>query len=123
VHRWLAGESYWAAGRDRAVVERSVANSLSFGVYDGTTQVAYGRVVTDHATFAWVCDVFVDAAVRGRGVGGWLMRSIVEHLHGEGVYRILLVTRDAHGVYAGAGFTPLARPEQWMELDTRSARP
>lgn len=120
MHRWLAEESYWAAGRSREMTERSIAASLSVGVYDGGKQVAYGRVVTDGATFAWVCDVFVDAAARGRGIGGWLMRTVVDHLHDLGVYRIMLATHDAHEVYARVGFTPLADPTRWMVLDTRS---
>jgi GNAT superfamily N-acetyltransferase len=105
------------------VVERSIAASLNLGAYDGTEQVAYARIVTDSATFAWVCDVFVDASVRGRGVGTWLMRAVVDHLHRLGVYRILLATRDAHEVYARVGFTPLADVGQWMELDTRQPPP
>jgi GNAT superfamily N-acetyltransferase len=114
IHRWLSVESYWAASRPRDVVERSIAGSLSVGVYDGDIQIAYGRVVTDRATFAWICDVFVDDPARGRGIGGWLMRAIVDHLHSLGVYRMLLATRDAHEVYRGFGFEPLPDPTMWM---------
>jgi GNAT superfamily N-acetyltransferase len=126
VTHWLAEESYWAAGRPRDVVERSIAGSLSFGVYAGpgdAPQVAYARVVTDDATFAWVCDVFVDAAWRGRGIGQWLMRVVVEELVGRrGIPRVLLATRDAHPVYAQAGFEPLDVPSRWMEIDHRPTR-
>lgn len=119
MHRWLSGESYWAAGRARDVVDRSFAASLGVGVYDGDTQVGVARVVTDHATFAWVCDVFVEAGYRGRGIGTWLMAAITGHLQAEGVRRVVLATRDAHEVYAGVGFRPLAAPERWMEIDRR----
>lgn len=119
MHGWLAEESYWAAGRPRDVVERSFAASLGLGVYDGEGQVAVARAVTDGATFAWVCDVFVDAGHRGRGIGTWLMAAVTEHLQRQGVSRIVLATRDAHAVYAGVGFSPLAAPERWMEIDRR----
>jgi chloramphenicol-sensitive protein RarD len=119
VHGWLSEESYWAAGRPRAVVDRSFAASLGVGVYDGATQVAVARVVTDRATFAWVCDVFVDAEYRGRGIGTWLMAAITEHLRDLGVLRVVLATGDAHAVYAKVGFRPLAAPERWMEIDRR----
>jgi GNAT superfamily N-acetyltransferase len=121
VHRWLSAETYWAAGRPREVVERSIAGSLVFGVYAPSGQVAFARAVTDGTTFAWVCDVFVDTSVRGRGVGSALVDAVVEHLSSLGIYRILLATRDAHEVYARSGFTPLANPSQWMERDTRAA--
>ncbi len=128
VTRWLSEESYWAAGRARDVVERSVAGSLNLGVYapvdDGSTeQVALARVVTDDATFAWICDVFVDETWRGRGVGSWLMRECVaELLDRRGILRLLLATRDAHAVYAQAGFAPLEGVWRWMELDRRPTR-
>ena len=67
IHRYLSEECYWSLGRSRAVVEKSIANSLCFGVYDGDRQIGFARVVTDYATFAWLCDVFVDAAYRGQG--------------------------------------------------------
>jgi GNAT superfamily N-acetyltransferase len=127
VTRWLADESYWAAGRPRDVVERSIAGSVCFGVYAGSgdeaRQVAFARVVTDDATFAWVCDVFVDAAWRGRGIGQWLMRVVVEELlDRRGIERLLLATRDAHTVYEQAGFEPLDDPGRWMEIDRRPTR-
>ncbi|WBB77943.1 GNAT family N-acetyltransferase [Micromonospora sp. WMMD882] len=121
VHRWLSSDAYWALGRDRETVARAFANSIGFGVYrpsDGA-QVAVARVVTDRATFAWLCDVYVDPVERGRGLGGWLAGAVRDHLTDLGVRRILLATLDAHGVYAAAGFTPLPRPEWWMQLDRR----
>ncbi|MET8229624.1 GNAT family N-acetyltransferase [Micromonospora sp. NPDC005298] len=121
VHHWLSTDAYWALGRDRETVERAFAGSLPFGVYrpgDGR-QVAVARVVTDRATFAWLCDVYVDRAARGDGLGGWLAAAVRDHLAELGVRRILLSTKDAHQVYARAGFTPLDAPERWMNLDQR----
>ncbi|MET8464830.1 GNAT family N-acetyltransferase [Micromonospora zamorensis] len=121
VHHWLSTDAYWALGRDRATVDRAFAGSLPFGVYrpeDGR-QVAVARVVTDRATFAWLCDVYVDRAARGRGLGGWLASAARDHLDELGVRRILLATNDAHQVYARVGFTPLDVPERWMNLDRR----
>jgi GNAT superfamily N-acetyltransferase len=120
---WLA-DSYWANDRDRTTVERSLAHSTPFGVYapDGE-QVALARAMTDLASFAWLADVVVDTAWRGRGIGTWLVTSVVEHLTELGVPRFLLTTRDAHEVYERAGFAPLHIPEIWMEIDTRPTRP
>ncbi|MEU2612975.1 GNAT family N-acetyltransferase [Micromonospora sp. NPDC007271] len=116
VHRWLSTDAYWAAGRERDVVERAFAGSIGFGVYrpgDGQ-QVAVARVVTDQATFAWLCDVYVDRAERGRGLGTWLAGAVRDHLAELGVRRIVLATADAHGVYAKVGFTPV-EPGMWMK--------
>lgn len=123
ISAWLAS-SYWAHDRDRATVERSLAGSLTYGVYapDGT-QVALTRVVTDSTTFAWLCDVFVDDGWRGRGIGQWLVGAVVAELRRFGVARIVLGTRDAHGVYAKVGFTSLRIPRIWMEIDLRATRP
>ncbi|MEV0003287.1 GNAT family N-acetyltransferase [Micromonospora sp. NPDC050980] len=120
VHTWLTTDAYWALGRDRATVGRAFAGSIGFGVYrpgDGR-QVAVARVVTDRATFAWLCDVYVDRAERGRGLGSWLAGGVRDHLAELGVRRILLATRDAHGVYAKLGFQPVAA-DRYMELDQR----
>jgi GNAT superfamily N-acetyltransferase len=118
---WLAS-SYWASDRDRAQVERSLAGSLPYGVYaPGGEQVALARATTDLATFAWIGDVIVDDAWRGKGIGTWMMRGVVEHLAGLGVPRLVLATRDAHRVYEQVGFAPLHRPDFYMELDNRPA--
>lgn len=125
VHRWLSEEAYWALGRSRDLVARSVAGSLVYGVYraeDGA-QVAFARAVTDGATFAWVCDVFVAETARGQGIGTWLVRSIVEALEGVGVLRVVLATRDAHEVYRRIGFEALGNPSTWLERDRRPQRP
>ncbi|MCW6006587.1 GNAT family N-acetyltransferase [Micromonospora sp. CPCC 205371] len=123
VHRWLSSDAYWAIGRPRDVVERAIAGSLVFGVYragDGE-QVAFARTVTDEATFAWLCDVYVDRSARGHGVGTWMVSCVRDHLEAAGVRRILLATLDAHGMYGKLGFTPLAVPDRWMEFDRREA--
>jgi GNAT superfamily N-acetyltransferase len=120
---WLDG-AYWSAGRPRAVIERSLRGSSPYGVYapDGS-QVALARVVTDEATFAWICDVYVAEPWRAKGVGRWLVAAIVERLRAGGVPRFLLATRDAHEVYARIGFEPLLVPGGWMEIDERPTRP
>lgn len=117
VHHWLSTDAYWALGCDRDTVERSIAGSLNFGVYgpDGH-QVGYARVVTDLATFGWLCDVYVDRAHRGRGIGTWLAAAVRDHLAPYRLRRLMLVTEDAHGVYAKAGFAPVENPEKLMRL-------
>jgi GNAT superfamily N-acetyltransferase len=120
---WLADESYWAAGRPRETIERSLHGSIVYGAYtDRETQIAVARAVTDRATFAWICDVFVDATYRGKGVGGWLMDCVLADLRAAGVHRVVLGTRDAHEVYRRVGFEPLAHPDRWMEIDQRPTR-
>jgi GNAT superfamily N-acetyltransferase len=121
VTRWLATDAYWAVGRTADAIARSVANSICFGIYapDTGPQVGFARVVSDLATFAWLCDVYVAPDARGLGLGTWLARTAVGHLHDLGVRRLILATRDAHTVYEQAGFAPLARPDRWMEIDLR----
>jgi GNAT superfamily N-acetyltransferase len=122
VHHWLSTDAYWALGRDHETVARAFAGSLGFGVYrpGDDRQVAVARVVTDGVTFGWLCDVYVDPAERGRGLGTWLAGAVRDHLATLGVRRIVLATIDAHGVYAKVGFTPV-QAERWMELDTRES--
>ena len=120
VHRWLATDAYWAMGRPADVVARSVANSVCFGMYalDGP-QGGFARVVTDHATFAWLCDVYIAPDARALGLGTWLAQAVVTEMRGRGLPRIILATRDAHTIYEKAGFVPLAEPARWMEIDVR----
>ncbi len=115
IHRFLSTESYWAVGRPREVIQRSIEHSLPFGVYHGERQVGFARVVTDYATFAWIADVFVLAPERGKGLSKWLMEVILAHPQLQGFRRWTLATRDAHGLYAQFGFAPLKRPERFME--------
>jgi GNAT superfamily N-acetyltransferase len=115
VHHWLSTDAYWAKGRSREALETAVRSSLSFGLFTGDgTQVAYARVVTDHATFAWLCDVYVDRDHRGRGLGSRLVGDVLAALRPMNLKRVLLATLDAHDVYARHDFTPLPAPEMWM---------
>jgi GNAT superfamily N-acetyltransferase len=121
VHRWLSTDAYWALGRSREKQDRAIAGSLNFGAYgraDGE-QVGYARVVTDRATFAWLCDVYVAPAVRGRGLGKALVEAVREELEPYGPRRVLLATEDAHGLYERIGFRPLEDPGRWMALGLR----
>jgi GNAT superfamily N-acetyltransferase len=120
VHGFVVA-SYWAEGVPRDVVERSVAGSLNLGLYHGGSQVGFTRVVTDRATFAWVADVFVLPDHRGRGLGHWMIETMLAHPDLAGLRRFVLVTSDAHQVYADCGFVPLAEPGRYMEI-TRPAR-
>jgi len=115
VHGFLT-QCYWAKGIPREVVARSIENSLCFGVYAEGKQVGFARVVSDYATYAYIGDVFVVEAFRGRGLGKWLMECVVQHPRLQGLRRWSLVTRDAHELYAHAGFEPLKKPQNYMEL-------
>jgi GNAT superfamily N-acetyltransferase len=116
VHEFLR-RSYWASERPLETLKRAVEGSLNFGLYHGEErrQVGFARVVTDFATFAWLCDVFIDEAHRGQGLGVWLMETVVEHPELRCMRLWMLGTRDAHGLYEKIGFTPLSAPEKWMQ--------
>jgi GNAT superfamily N-acetyltransferase len=117
VHGYLSRESYWAAGRAMETVQRSIENSLCFGVYDPDgKQAGFARVVTDYATFGWLCDLFILDAHKGRGLGKWLVQTVVSHPDLQALKRMQLATRDAHELYSRyGGFKPLAAPGLWME--------
>jgi GNAT superfamily N-acetyltransferase len=117
VHQWLSTDAFWALGRTRETVETAARHSLNFGVFtsDGS-QVAYARVVTDHATFGWLCDVYVDRDHRGRGLGKRLSEAVIARLRPMRLKRVLLATLDAHEVYARVGFVPMPNPEMLMIL-------
>jgi GNAT superfamily N-acetyltransferase len=119
IHRYLSEESYWARGISRERVERALAHSHCFGAYDGDVQVAFARVVTDYATFAYLADVFVLPSHRGRGVSKQLIAAILAHPELQGLRRWHLVTYDAQGLYAQFGFMPLDLPERHMMLLTQ----
>jgi GNAT superfamily N-acetyltransferase len=119
IHEALSKRAYWALGRSRDQVVRSLEHSISFGAFIGARQVGIARVVTDHVTFGWICDVFVEETERGRGIGGRLMDAIVADPRLAGVRRLALSTRDASEVYLRhGGFRPLGHPERWMERRT-----
>ena len=114
IHDFLA-RSPWAKGVPRAVLERALEHSLAFGLYRDGRQVGFARVVTDHATFAYLADVFVVAAERGRGLGGWLVASILSCPELQGLRRWLLGTRNAHRLYRRCGFSEPAPPFAFLE--------
>ncbi|MDI5965988.1 GNAT family N-acetyltransferase [Streptomyces sp. SL13] len=117
VHHWLSTDAYWALGRSRETVDAAARGSVNFGLYAPTgAQAGYARVVTDHATFAWLCDVYVDPAHRGAGLGVRLATAVRDHLAPYRLQRVLLATGDAHGLYARVGFAPYPRPQNLMSL-------
>ena len=113
LHAALSERSYWALGRSREMVERSIANSLCFSVLDGRQQIGFARVITDQATFAWVCDVFVDEHRRGQGIGRSLLAAVTGDPRLGGLKRTVLVT-SSPDFYTSYGFAPIDRPERWM---------
>jgi GNAT superfamily N-acetyltransferase len=120
IHLFLSEESYWARGIPVEVVERSIDNSLNFGLYSELGQLGYARVITDRATFALVRDVFILREWRGRGLGNLLMKAVLDHPDLQGLRRILLVTRDAAPFYRSIGFKPLTRPERFLAVERRA---
>ena len=114
VHGYLS-RSFWAEGISRELVTKSIANSLCFGLFDGASQVGFARVVTDRATYAYLCDVYVLESHRGRGLGKWLIDAVMAHPDLQGLRRFQLVTRDAHGLYERHGFALPKNPERHME--------
>ena len=115
VHGFLV-TSYWASGITRERVERSIAGSIPFALFEDDRQVGFARVISDGATFAWLADVFVLPEDRGKGLGQWLVASILAHPELQGLRRWSLATRDAHSLYARYGFARLASPDRMMEL-------
>jgi GNAT superfamily N-acetyltransferase len=112
----ILAATYWAAEIPEDVVRRSVEHSIPFGLYEGDALIGFARVVTDRATFAWVGDVWIDPAHRGRGLAVWLMRCMLAHPDLQGLRRWLLATADAHGLYGQVGFTAMAHPDRFMEI-------
>jgi len=115
IHEYLSNQSYWAKGRDLELVEKSIENSLCFGVFDlNIKQVAFARIVTDYVVFAWMMDVFVDENYKGKGIGKALIDYIVNHKELRHVNGIGLRTNDAHELYERYGFTKIPSPNTWM---------
>jgi len=115
IHKYLSEESYWARGREFEITKSAIENSLPFGIYQGDAQAGFARVITDKATFAWLADVFILPEYRGKNLSKRLMEAILSHPELQGLRRWVLATKDAHGLYAQYGFTPLKFPERWME--------
>jgi GNAT superfamily N-acetyltransferase len=109
------GDSYWAKGIPVETVQRSIDGSLCFALLAGERQVGFARVITDRTTIAYLGDVFVLPEYRGKGLGKWLVECVLAHPELQGLRRWVLVTLDAHGLYQQFGFTPLARPDRFME--------
>lgn len=115
IEDFLANRSYWAEGRSRGTIERSIQNSVCFGIYKMGVQVGFARLVTDDSTFAWLADVFVEDQERGRGLGKWLVEAVCHYADQKGIKRTVLATRDAQTLYATyGGFEHFERPEFWM---------
>lgn len=115
IHAFLT-TSYWAEGVSKEAVARSIRHSMPFGLYSGSAQVGFARVITDAHMLAYIADVYVDKGHRGRGLGKLLMEAMLAHPELQTVKRWLLGTRDAHGLYRQFGFDALERPERWMEM-------
>ena len=116
IHAYLT-RSYWSPGIPKAIVEKAIAGSLCFGLFsERGNQVGFARMVTDCATFAYLADVYVLEEHRGKGLGKWIVETILAHPSLQGLRRILLATRDAHQLYAQFGFEPLANPESLMSI-------
>ena len=115
--------SYWAGNRQRHTQDLANRNSFCLGLYHASGQVGLARVVTDYATFAYLCDVYVLEAHQGRGLGKWLIECLHAHPRLQGLRRWSLATRDAHGLYAPHGWTPLANTARWMEKFDHEANP
>ena len=120
IHAFLS-RTYWSPGIPRHIVQRAIDNSLCFGVLLEGQQVAFARLVTDKATFAYLADVYVLEEHRGKGLTRRMMEAIKAHPELQGLRRIMLATRDAHGLYAKFGFKPLTAPDRMMEIHVPSA--
>ncbi|MCU0999918.1 GNAT family N-acetyltransferase [Stenotrophomonas maltophilia] len=117
IHQFLSTQAHWSLGIGRELVERAIAGSLCFGAYlDASGQVAFARVITDGATFAYLADVFVLPQHRGQGYSKQLLQAIMAHPQLQGLRRFMLATSDAHRLYAPFGFSAPARPELLMEI-------
>jgi len=115
IHSFL-NRTYWAEGISKETIRRSIEGSLCFGVFENDKQVGFARMITDKATFAYLADVFIIEEYRGRGLSKWLMQAIMSHHDLQGLRRMILATKDAHGLYKQFGFTPLINVERWMQI-------
>ncbi|SFT62592.1 Acetyltransferase (GNAT) domain-containing protein [Pseudovibrio denitrificans] len=121
IYQFLSEEAYWSKGLPRETFDKAIANSICFGAYlENGEQVAFARVVTDQATFAYLADVFVTPAQRGKGISKKLMKAIDAHPDLQGLRRFMLATADAHELYKQFGFTPLSTPDRMMERHNKT---
>ncbi|MFA0239060.1 MULTISPECIES: GNAT family N-acetyltransferase [Vibrio] len=116
IHQFVS-TSYWAQGIPKSALEKAVLNSFCFGVFESSgSQVGFARLITDKATFAYLADVFILESHRGIGLSKWLVKTVVEHPDLQGLRRMVLATRDAHGLYSQYGFKPIENPEILMQI-------
>ena len=118
IYHYLSEDSYWAKGITAERLKKAIENSVCFGVYHNDEQAGFARVVTDSATFAYICDVFILPQFRGNGLSKWLIQTIVNHQDFNGLRRWSLATADAHELYRQFGFTTINKPDRWMEIFT-----
>ena len=115
IHSFL-NRTYWAEGISKEIIRRSIEGSLCFGLFENDKQVGFARMITDKATFAYLADVFIIEEYQGRGLSKWLMEIIMSHPDLQGLRRMILATKDAHGLYKQFGFTPLINVDRWMQI-------
>ncbi|MBL7840458.1 MAG: GNAT family N-acetyltransferase [Cyclobacteriaceae bacterium] len=120
IHEFLSTKAYWCLNIPKAIVEKAIANSLCFGVYEGEKQIGFARVISDLSTIAYLGDVYVLEEYRGHGLSKWLMETIMMHPELQGLRRWILLTGDAHGLYRQFGWTDLADSSKWMELHNKN---
>lgn len=118
VYNFLDKDSYWSKGVPVDTLKKAIENSFCFGVYKEGKQIGLARIITDKAVFAYICDLFILPDYRGTGLSKWLLQTIVNHPELQGLRRWSLGTADAHGLYSQFGFTPISKPEIWMEIVT-----
>ena len=116
IHAFLSRQSYWANGISRERLETAVDHSIPLGLFEGDKQIGFARAITDRATFAYLADVYVDEAYRGRGLSKLLIDAVLGHPEVQHLRRWMLGTRDAHDLYRQFGFIPLEEPLRWLEL-------
>lgn len=115
IHSFL-NRAYWAEGISKEIIRRSIEGSLCFGLFENDKQIGFARMITDKTTFAYLADVFIIEEYRGRGLSKWLMEVIMSHPDLQGLRRMILATKDAHGLYKQFGFTPLINVDRWMHI-------
>lgn len=115
IHALLVN-AYWCKGVPKETLQKAIEASLCFGVYHKNKQLGFARVITDHATFAWLCDVIIDEQYRGLGLSKELMKLVMNHLSSMGLRRICLATKDAHELYKKFNFKVTETPQNWMEI-------
>ena len=121
IHEFLSVEAYWSMGIPRSTVERSIQNSLCFGLYEGKKQIGFARIISDYATIAYLGDVYILKDYRGKGLSKWLIETIMAHPNLQNLRRWILLTGDAHGLYRQFGWTEIADPSKWMEIHDKHA--